>query len=73
MKKIFPLSYKVNPEKPSSLVIIGLIYIIFIYVIRLVLSFIPIFQIVFNIISAVLTLYVMCALTVAILVYIKRV
>jgi len=73
MKKIFPLSYKVNPEKPLSLVIIGLIYIISIYVIRLVLSFIPIFQIVFNIISAVLTLYVMCALTVAILVYIKRV
>ena len=73
MKKLFPLSYKVNPEKPLSLVVIGLIYIISLYIIRVLFSIIPIFKIVFNVIAAGLTLYVICALTVAILVYIKRV
>ena len=73
MKKLFPLSYKVNPEKPLSLVVIGLIYIISLYIIRILFSIISIFKIVFTVIVAALTLYVICALTVAILVYIKRV
>ena len=73
MKRIFPLSYKVNPEKPMSVVLIGLVYVVVLYIIRILFALIPFFKIGFNILSAALTLYVICALTVAILRYIKRV
>ena len=73
MRYVFPLSYKVNSEKPISLVAVCLIYVVATYLVRFLLGIIPVFKLAFNIISALFTLYVFIGITIAVLVYLKRV
>lgn len=73
MKYLFPLSYKVSPDKPLRLVAVCLFYIIAIYLIRFLLGLVPVLKLAFNILSALCTLYVFIGITIAVLVYLKRV
>lgn len=73
LKYIFPLSYKVNSEKPISVVVVCLIYVAATYLVRFLLGAIPVLKLTFNILSALFTLYVFIGITIAVLVYLKRV
>ena len=73
MKYIFPLSYKVNPERPKTVVIVCLIYVIATYLVRFLLGLIPFFKIAFNVLAALFTLYVFMGITIAVLIYLRRI
>ena len=72
MKYLFPLSFKVNSEKATTLALVCLIYIVVFYLVRFLCGLSSVFVLEFNIISSVVGMYCLMGVIAAILVYMKR-
>lgn len=72
MKKLFPLSYKVIPEKLVSLLAVIAIYAVIGVATRFLFGLIPMFKIAFRFIASLIEYYCLIGATVSALVYVKR-
>ncbi len=72
MKYLFPLSFKVNSEKATTLALVCLIYIVVFYLVKFLCGLSSVFVLGFNIISSVVGMYCLMGVIAAILVYMKR-
>ena len=72
MRKLFPLNKIVNSEKGITIFLVGMIYVISSYLVRLLLSLIPFFKFGFNLLAAIFTFYCFFGIVYAISDYIKK-